>query len=267
MRVQALFVIVFIALAGCTNAYRDNYVSFAPAGQDARELPGYDASIVDIQVYGSNNLDRDILDWMTRGYVPVGQASFSASGNYLSLDDAKAQAKIVGAHAVLMSSKYSHMNSGAVPIYVPNSQTSYTTGSATVAGPYGTATGYGSATTTTHGSTPMMMPYSVALYDAAAVFLVRRKFAFGVFGEKAPDDFYKQQGNNQGVRIKVVVEGSPAFRAGLMRGDIIMSVGTVAVYTEEDVRNTVATHGPGALAVEIIRDDKRLKKTVDIVRP
>jgi hypothetical protein len=252
---------------GCVNAYRDFYQSFLPSGDDARALPGYDTTVSGVQVFGSADMERDIWDWAAKGYIPVGQASFSGSGNYITVEDAKVQAKAVGAHVVLMSSKYSHTNSGAVPLYVPNTSTSYTSGSATVTGPYGTATGYGSATTTTQSSTVMMMPYSVAMYEASAVFMVRRKYMLGLVGEKAPEEFHKKNGSYQGVQVKIVVEGAPAFKSGIMRGDILMSIGPVPMFTEGDISSAVEKLGPGPTTIELIRDGKRVKKSVVIDPP
>lgn len=249
---------------GCTNAYKEYYQSFVPAGVDVKSIPGYNKDITEVQVFASNDMRRDVDDWITKGYVPIGESAFRGAERYITLEDAKTQAKAVGAHVVLMSSQYSHTNNGAVPIYVPNSSTSHTTGSATVSGPYGSATGYGTATTTTSGGTTMMMPYSVNVFSSSAVYLVQRKPRLGIYADAPSDDFRKKLGSNQGVVARIVVEGSPAFRAGIMRGDVIMSIGPHPIYVDPDIGVALDKLGVGSTTIEVIRDDKRLKKTVVI---
>jgi serine protease Do len=63
----------------------------------------------------------------------------------------------------------------------------------------------------------------------------------------------------RGVLVSQVEPGSPAARAGLRRGDVIVSLGGKPMESSAEFRNTVATLGPGAAAeLELYRDGKKM---------
>jgi serine protease Do len=71
-------------------------------------------------------------------------------------------------------------------------------------------------------------------------------------------------GADRGVLIGGVVSGSPAARAGIRRGDVVVRVGETATEKASQLRNAVAAFGVGkAIKVELIRDGKR--QAVDVV--
>jgi serine protease Do len=75
---------------------------------------------------------------------------------------------------------------------------------------------------------------------------------FGIKGEK-------------GALISDIVSGSPAEKAGLKRGDIIISYNEKEIADIADLRNTVAASAPGTRArVAIVRDGEPLAKNVTI---
>ena len=60
-----------------------------------------------------------------------------------------------------------------------------------------------------------------------------------------------------------VVEGSPAHRAGLREGDIILAVGNEPFELDENLAERIAPHGPGdEIALRILRGDR--DSTVDV---
>ncbi|MEB3045477.1 DegQ family serine endoprotease [Rhizobium mulingense] len=65
------------------------------------------------------------------------------------------------------------------------------------------------------------------------------------------------QFGGSGVAIESVVSGSPAARAGLRPGDIIVAVNRVPVASVADLRRAVAKH-PAIVALELIRDGGHL---------
>jgi hypothetical protein len=148
-RLICLLITVFLA-TGCnpyTQFYRPN-----PGFEDARQLPTYDHDATGLSIFSTNNFDRDMPILVSKGYWPIGQSSFNAGAGDITEANLKAQASQVGAHAVLVSSKYSHTVQGALPTNVPTTSTTHSTGTATAYGPGGYATAYGSGASTTYGS-------------------------------------------------------------------------------------------------------------------
>jgi serine protease Do len=68
----------------------------------------------------------------------------------------------------------------------------------------------------------------------------------------------------RGVRVDSVVSGSPAAKAGLKRGDVLVRVGDKVTDNVGLLRNAVAAHEVGkSVAVEFVRSGKH--QTVDVV--
>ena len=67
-----------------------------------------------------------------------------------------------------------------------------------------------------------------------------------------------------GVKIAAITEGSPADKAGLNRGDIIISFGGKAVKNLREYSNELKTKAPGdKVSMEILRGEEKLQ--VEIV--
>jgi len=65
---------------------------------------------------------------------------------------------------------------------------------------------------------------------------------------------------NNGVLISDVMENQPADKAGIRRGDVIVSINNSNVEGPNDLRNVVASIRPGTtVPVELIREGKRMK--------
>jgi S1-C subfamily serine protease len=61
----------------------------------------------------------------------------------------------------------------------------------------------------------------------------------------------------------MVIEGSPAHRAGLLPRDVIISIGGKPVETANDLMPIIARYQPGErIAIEFFREEGRRKITV-----
>ncbi len=62
------------------------------------------------------------------------------------------------------------------------------------------------------------------------------------------------------MRLTGVREGSPADKAGVQKGDVIVRFGGVTVKNLEDYTVALRSHAPGdVVEVEVLRDDARVK--------
>jgi S1-C subfamily serine protease len=94
---------------------------------------------------------------------------------------------------------------------------------------------------------------------------VRRAFLGIAGGTRAmPPAFAQRLGRKAGVEVQEVVSGSPAAAAGLQGGDIIVSVGDVAVAKAGDLQRLMVEARIGSkLPLTVLRSEKLV--TVDVV--
>lgn len=252
-------VLVVLALAGCANPYSQFY----RGTPDARVLPSFVASAQPLRIYSTDDFQRDRLVLMRKGYVQFGASSFQGADGHVTEGQLRKQAETVGAQVVLFSSKYSHTVSGAVPLTLPNTTTSYSQGQATAYGPNGTVNAYGSGTTTTYGSTTTMMPISVSRSDFGAGYFVKTKQHIGLFTEDLADEARRKLGTNAGVHVLTVVEDTSAFRADILPGDFVMAIDDEPVYSASDYLAKVGKAAGKTVRLRINRDGVVSEKAVE----
>jgi membrane-associated protease RseP (regulator of RpoE activity) len=62
--------------------------------------------------------------------------------------------------------------------------------------------------------------------------------------------------SDRGVLVARVEPGSPAARAGVQVGDVLVRVGRQQVHTGNDVVQALGTHGGGALRIAVVRQGR-----------
>lgn len=257
MRALPIIVVAFL-LAACASGYQQFYKPYVEPKSltDVEWLkPGEEP-----KVFGTNNFDKDIRILRSKMYIPIGYSSFN--GKYEDENMVKAQAKRVGATVVLVNSKYTNTQTTTSPLFIPNSSTTYTSGSVYGGGIYG---GY-SGTSTTYGSTVVPITKQQRRYNQTAVFFVKstKKLKFGVFINNLNDTQRRQLERNTGAVIEIVVEGSPAFYSNVLPGDILIKVNGIEVRDAQHAMKLMShinTNDKKAV-LTVIRNGK--KKEVEI---
>jgi PDZ domain len=258
MRIN-LWLILVALLAACANPYE----KFYSGSENARTMSGYAAPIGALQIYSTDSFERDVPLLQRRGLVPIGNSSFTGPSSQNIDRNVKAQAEKIGAQLVLVSSKYAGTATGVMPLSIPQNSTSYTSGNATVYGPRGTLTASGSSVTNTFGSQTVMMPYSIPRSDFGAVYFVRLHFRLGLFCLPLDDATRTRLQSNQGARVSIVVEGSPAYLADILPGDILLSIGEDRVQSVEHLTTTLYPKYDGKTAtVRLDREGKIIEKPI-----
>lgn len=252
-----------VLLTGCANPYTKFYKGL----DSAKALPGYITSTEPLHVYASSDFKRDVATLSAKGYAVVGYSAFGGASNQSTEGPLREHASKLGAHAVLVSSKYSHTVSGVIPIVTPNTTTSITNGTATAYGRNGVVNAYGTATTTTYSTQTNHIPYSVDRSEFAAVFLAKIKGRLGVFVNALDDATRKRLETNQAVVVQAVVEESPAYLADILPGDVILMMGSDNVLSPAHFSGTLLKKYEGqTVTIKIDRGSKVVEKTVTLHR-
>lgn len=260
-----------INLAGCVTA-PDGFSQFyqAQAGAGMTHLPPYSGST---KIITSSEPITDAKELFRNGYGLIG---FSAFRSPTQSDSAwMAQAKKVGADVVLISSEYLGSEQMVVPYNQYSPGQSYTaTSSGTVNAnargsggyAYGTGNYYESSTTTAPGTfNTQLIPVIVQRYQYEAGFFRRMPpVIFGVMAKPLPSEIRQQLERNTGVSVFVVVNGSPAFNANILEGDVILKVNGENVESVADFREKYTSLAGQKVDVEIWRNGQFKKISVQL---
>jgi len=255
-----------LMLAGCASGYKEFYQQAQGATPEAvaarRASPPPATPIVERSRPGNS---QAILDaYRKRGYVVIGDSMFN-SGTRESDDSAVRQAQDVGADLVLiLDPTYTGSVTSSVPITTPTTTTSYSTGSATAYGPRGSVTAYGSGTTTTYGSTTNYVPVTVHRSDYGAVFFVKQRFDLGLFFRDLTDSERQELQSNKGIAVRVVVDGTPAYEADILVGDVVTTIDGVSVSNVKAFTDLLRERRGKLVSLSINRRGQRIEKSVQL---
>jgi hypothetical protein len=230
-RATAICSLLFIA--GCVNGFERFYKPSPNADQILKSPYNAPVNAIPLIFDYSNNPKVDNHNAMRAGYVYVGSADFYANARKVSQSQLIAQAKSVGASLVLIHTSFKDTVSGSVPFTVQNApivSTVSTSGTVNAYGSGGYATGTYSASgtiTTPGGTTTYQMPYQFDRNNYDATFWVKRdtsKIILGINPGPLSDTQKRDLQRNSGIVAAVVVNGTPAFQANILEGDILLKV-------------------------------------------
>jgi serine protease Do len=248
-------IIIFLALL-VQSCAQSGYKKFYTPYVDAQTL--LDVELLqegeEVKIYGSDNFERDTLVLQSKNYIPVGYSSFN--GGYEDTKKAGAQAKLVGATVVLVTSKYTNTQTTTSTLLLPDNKTTYHSGTANANTTYSSNGSYiGSSnsngtyngTSTTYGTKAVPITTNQRRYDQGAVYFIKsnKKYKFGVLLFDLTPEQRNLLERNTGVQVKVVIEDSPAFYSNILAGDFLTAVdGQLIKNTEQGVNlmGNVSSH-------------------------
>ena len=257
---------LLVLLAGCVSGYQQFYRPVEGATPETiaklRGGPPSASPVVEHAAPPGDNGQAILDSYAKRGYTMIGQSMFN-SGRQENEYAAVRQAQEVGADLVLIfNPRYTGSVTSSVPITTPTTTTSYSTGTATAYGPMGPVTAYGSGTTTTYGSTTNYVPMTVHRSDYGAVYFVKTRIRFGVLARDLTDTERQELQSNKGAVVRVVVDGSPAFDADILPGDVITALDGVSVASGKALLALLPERGGKLVSLSIIRHGQRIEKSV-----
>ena len=256
---KALLIAAVVILTGCANGFQQYYKAHPEADTRTDVVRLADGATPVIQ--RSNDMRRDVDIALSRGYVIVGQSSLNGSAQ----SDAMliAQAKAVRATLVLLSSTFTESRSITTPLVLPNNQTTYSTGRV------GSAN-YNSSSTT-YGTTVVPITTQQQRYDQNAVYFVKstRTYRVGVMFDNLTPELRTRYERNTGALVRVVMEGTPAFTANVLVGDVVTEINGATVidikqFTEQ---LRVASATEGTFTLKILRNGAERTVTVALPAP
>jgi serine protease Do len=257
---STFIMLLALTLTACASGYQQFYKPYVETKTltDVQVLnPGEEP-----RVFGTSDFDRDIKILRSKMYIPVGYSSFN--GQYEDESKVKDQAKKVGAIIVLVKSQYTNTQTTTSPLFIPNSSTTYQSGSVYGGGVSG---GY-SGTSTTTGTTVVPITTQQRRYDQTAVFFVKstKKPKIGIIIKNLNDEQRQAIERNTGAVIEIVIEGSPAFYSNVLAGDILIKVNGVDVRDTQHALNLMRDldANAGRIIFTVIRNGKEKEIQIEL---
>jgi len=261
-RTKFILISVFgLFLVGCVNPYEKFYVDRTGGSG----IPN--SAVMNIgeepKLIQGTNTDGDTQRMLEDGFRLIGYSDFNAGNT--SIDGAIEQAKNVHAAVVIYYSKYRNTVSGAMPLTLPNTETTTTNVYGNTYGSSGYNSFSGTANSTTYGTRTTYIPYNVNRYDYFASYWVKSKpGVLGVIIKNMTDEQRKEVGGNKGVAIQTVVVNSPAYRADFLKGDILRTFANTDLYDYRDAVELIKQHAGEKVDITYMRDGKEFTKSVQL---
>lgn len=260
MKMISVFVIC-LGLIGCVSGYQQFYKPVANLTPEALDNIRATPAPIEPVVLHQASFPTE-LEISKAGYIVLGYSWFN-SGRSETDAGAIEQAKTLRADAVvIINPQHTGSTSSAIPITTPTTSTAYTSSTATAYGSGGSATAYGNSTTTTYGSQTNYIPITTHLYNYGAIYLVKFRYALGLTHRPLNDDERVQLQSNRGVSVTSIIDGSPAFNADILPGDIITNINDERISTGESFNERLNTLRGQVVTLTVSRSAKEMKINV-----
>lgn len=262
----ASIALIVMALAGCASGYKDFYrpVNGTTLESIASRRIAPPPAMPAIEHSHPEKGDVIRSAYIKRGYVIIGQSLFN-SGRRESEDAAVRQGQTVGADLVLIiSPQYTGSVTTNLPLTTPTSSTAYSSGSATIVGAGRPLTAYGNSTTTTYGTATTYVPITVNRSDYAALFFVKVKMGLGISGRALNDAERQDLQTNKGIVVQEVIDGSAAFNADVLVGDVITTIDGQIVTTLDNFTSRISELSGRTITLTIVRRGQFIDKVVTL---
>jgi hypothetical protein len=216
-----LFIFCF-SLTACATGFEEFYEStvseegFSTRYERSSEPPEIVAS------YG--DASETVVKMFEKGFGLVGYSAFN--GPIEESKKALSKAKEVGATKVVILAEYTNTVNGTISIPGSNQVTTYHSGTISAYGTGGSAYGSYSGTSTSYVPTTNNIPYSVTRYDQTALFFaILKPSCLGIMVSEPSDAEKRMVGTNKVVKVAAVRQGSVAYHADVLSGDLIATTG------------------------------------------
>ena len=212
-------------------AQKNDYINFysqQPISQNDHVFASAETQPEIIELTSLKELD----EWESKGYCITGTSSFYAlwTPRTFAVDCARKY----GASVILVFYETGGTEHKSMIVNMPTTSTTYHNGC--VSTPNGMVTYSGRSTT--ESSVPIAINYDEQYYYQYAYFLAKRKNinSFGAFF-KFPENI---PGNtDQQLRIAAVITGSPAFKQGIRKGNVVKKINGCSIQNTLDAKDFI----------------------------
>jgi len=248
--------VVAVIVVGCANPYETSY---RPINVSSITPPAQFTGEPRLEAASSDNGRSEIFRMYQDGYGLIGVSAFVSEAH--SASEVLAQAKKVGAAVVVVQRKYRNTETGVRTIDVPTVNTVDSSG--TIYGSGGSAS-Y-SSTSTVYGTRTEAIPYSADKFTHEALYFVPlQRVGPGILMSPMTDEQKRIAETNQGSAVVAVRKDSPAYKADIVPGDIILSIDGYKILDRSSTAAALdSTQGREATYV-LMRNGRRLEKKVAV---
>jgi PDZ domain len=264
----AIVLVVLLTLSGCAVNGFAKYYQPARGSEDIASSPYYikPPPVPKLYAHG-DDVKADAKHLQEQGYVLIGTSSFFGPSKTGAKEGAIAQGKGIGAALIMIKSSYKDTLTGTMPLTLPNApQVATVNTNGTVYTNNGSGS-YNSTSTVTMpgGSTTYNIPYAVSRSDFFASYWAARdtsKLIFGSNWSPLPDDVRSRLQRNTGLLVTIVVNGTPAFRANLLEGDILLKINGEDIVDAPSFTEQLKQRAGQAVDIGLIRGTQPLTMRV-----
>jgi len=229
------------------------------SGTPVEQTPGLLAT-KDALMYETRDMNASVEEFLESGYALIGYTQFNGTD---AADGLAQQAKRIGASAAILQTKYSHTRTGMTTVTSPTVSTSRTTHTGTIYSGTGSAYYTGTARTTTTSYQRHYVPYSIDRYDYVATFWAKRSAppVLGVIMSELTTQQRQEYERNTGVHVDVVIRNSPAYRADIVPGDIIIALNGSPIHNCTHLQSQTNLRAGSEVTITVLRKsgEKTLK--------
>jgi PDZ domain len=258
---KAMVGLAMLLLAGCAS---NGYEKFYTAQPKAAELVA--SPLIDkppkeplLVTVSQQNAQATFRDLARHGYVPIGESSFYGPARRTSNDQAIEQAKKVGASLVTVGVSFRDTLTGSNQFTLPGAPVTSTVNTVGNVNGYG----YSANSTVTSPGAPVTynIPYAVDRNNYDAVFWVHEgadKFKLGAKTDELPANLVTRFHRNTGVYCPLIIVGTPAFKANILDGDVIVKIDDRDVIDVQSFRDQLVKLSGQPVTLQILRGDETL---------
>ena len=111
------------------------------------------------------------------------------------------------------------------------------------------------------------VPYNIDRYSYVAMFYRKRSFVFGANWVPLDANQRQQLQRNTGVVIVTVVDGTPAFLANILPGDILLTIDGEQITTDQNFRAQTVARAGKKVSIGLLRNGKEMTIEMELGRP
>lgn len=100
--------------------------------------------------------------------------------------------------------------------------------------------------------------------DYGAVYFIKQKFGLGAFSRDLNDSERQDLQTNKGAVVRLVVDGTPAFSADVLVGDVVTAIDGVSITNAQSFGELLRERRGRLVSLSIVRRGQRIEKSIQL---